>query len=118
MPSDRRLQRLTMLLKELVSEIIDREIDFSEGTLVTVTRTAISVDGRYATVFLSALGGKNAEREALETLGKNIYAIQQMVNRGMRVRPVPQLRFAIDKDEAARARVEKSLADIERRGEL
>lgn len=115
MANERKIQKLESVLKEVVARIIDQEIDFFDTLLVTVTRAHVSDDRRYATVFISVLGG--SEKTALEILKKNVYPIQQQVNRQLRIRPIPQIRFALDEAEIAREGVEKSLVKLKRSAE-
>lgn len=116
MASPRRIEQLSVLLKEEVSKIVDRELEFPEGCLVTLTRMAISKDARYATIFFSVLGAE--ESSIAGVFEKNIYPIQQMLNRAVPIRPVPQIRFQPDRAEDRRERVEKSLAELKRAGKL
>lgn len=116
MASTRRIEKLNMLLREEISKILDRDIEVSEGTMLTVTRVAISSDGQYATVFVSLLG-KNP-KEALEILKKSVYYIQQVLNRRVRMRPVPKIHFEIDEAEFQREKVERSLAKLKQKGEM
>ncbi|MDP3769686.1 MAG: 30S ribosome-binding factor RbfA [bacterium] len=116
MPKISRGEKLNMLLRDELGKIIDREIEFSENTLVTITRIVSSPDLRYATVFLSVLNGDEAE--ALEMLKKNVYHIQQQLNRALRMRPVPKIRFVIDEEELRRESVERSLAELKQKGDL
>ena len=58
------------------------------------------------------------QKSALEILKKNIYHIQQAVNRRMRTRPVPKITFHIDEEEERRERVEHSLAKLKHKGDL
>lgn len=112
----RRVEQLSVVLKEEVSKIIDRELEFPEGAMVTLTRMIISKDSRYATIFFSVLGGTESGVSAI--FEKNIYPLQQMLNRAVRMRPVPQIRFLPDIAEARREGVEKSLAELKREGKL
>ena len=115
-----------MLLRDELGKIIDREIEFPEGYLVTITHVVTSPDLRYATVFLSILNADPNRADittalsyrALEMLDKNVYPIQQHLNRKLRMRPVPRIRFAIDEEEVRRESVERSLAEIKQKGEL
>ena len=84
--------------------------------MVTITRIGVSPDARYATAFISVIG--SSEKGTLEILGKNVYPIQQIVNRRLRMRPVPKIRFVIDEDEERREGVEKKLAELKREGEV
>jgi len=114
--SERRLEKLNNVLREELSNIIDREIEFSEGVLVTVTKIVVSSDVYYATAMISVLGGKI--ETALGILRKNVYDIQQALNRRLRMRPVPKISFAADMAEEHRESVERSLAELKRQGEL
>lgn len=116
MASELRLQKLNELLKEEIAKIIEREVEFPEGILVTVTRVNISSDCYYASVLISILGEE--VKGAMEILSKNVYHIQQILNRKVRMRPVPQIHFAMDEEELRRENVEKSLAELKRKGDL
>ncbi len=116
MPAVPRGEKLNMLMRDELGKIIDRQIDFPEGSLVTITRVHTSSDLRYATVFLSVMNAD--EQNVLEMLAKNVYDIQQQLNRKLRMRPVPKIRFAIDEEEVRREQVEQSLAQLKRKGEI
>lgn len=113
MASPRRIERLNVLLREELGRIIDREIEMPAGVMVTLTRVAISPDMFYATVSFSVFGSDaSGTEEILEILHKNIYHIQQALNRKMRIRPVPKIRFEIDKEELQREKIEHSLSRL------
>lgn len=116
MPSERRLEKLNGLLQEELSKILEREIEFPENGMVTITRVVVSPDGHYATVFISVYGCP--EPEVLEILAKNIYNIQQYINRTLRQRPIPKINFTIDVGELRRGVVEKTLIELKRKKEL
>ncbi len=103
-------------MREELSRILEREVEFPPGILVTITRLEVSEDVHYATVFLSVLGEERDE--ALAMVRKNTYHIQQGLNRRMRMRPVPRISFQIDEAEERREVVEKSLAELKKRKEL
>lgn len=116
MPSPHRTEKLEGLIREELSKIIDRDVDFTVGSLVTITRVSISSDSHYATVHLSIISEE--PHKALHLLIKNIYDVQQSLNKQMRIRPVPKIRFALDEQEFKREKIEKSLSDLKRKGEL
>lgn len=116
MPSLHRTQKLEGLIKEQLSKIIDRDMDFPAGSLVTVTRAFLSSDGHYATAYLSVLSPE--PERIVKTLRKHIYEIQQSLNKQMRIRPVPKIRFALDEQEFKREKIEKSLSELKRKGEI
>lgn len=116
MASPRRREKLNVLLREEVAAIVDREIEFGKGVLVTVTRADVSPDARYATVYFSLLGSDAGD--ALAILERSVYDIQQILNKRLRMRPVPRIRFAEDKAEALREGIERSLAALKQKKEL
>lgn len=116
MPSPRRREKLNNLLREELSKILDREFEFPKNTLTTITRVEISPDGHYADIFFSLLGPD--PENMWKTLQVRTGEIQHFLNRRLRIRPVPKIRFAIDKNEFQRERIEKSLAELKKRGDI
>ena len=116
MPTELRREKIENLLREELAKILDRDVEFPERTIVTVTRVKSSVDGHYANAFVSILGADPAG--ALAMLKKTIYHIQKSINKKLRIRPVPRIAFKIDAEEFNRERVEKQLAGLKRKGEL
>ena len=116
MATERRLEKLGVLLREELSKILEREIEFPDGTFVTVTRADITPNRKSATVFVSLLGSR--PKEAMEILVKSRYNIQHLINRKVSMRPVPKIRFEIDQEEFRREQVEKSISDLKKKGEL
>ena len=114
MPSPRRIEKLNLLLQEEVAKILDREVEVPEGTMLTVTRVGISSDGHYAAVFVSLLG--TSPKKALENIKKNVYTVQQALNRRVKMRPVPKIHFEVDEGEFQREKVERSLAKLKQEG--
>lgn len=115
MTSSRRIEKINILIREVISEILLREVQFPPGVLVTVTRVVAAEDLRRAKVFVSVLGNDEAaEKVVLAELGRLAGAIQRELNRKLRMRPVPRITFAIDEEEKRRERVEKLLSGEDR----
>ncbi|MBI1755080.1 30S ribosome-binding factor RbfA [Candidatus Azambacteria bacterium] len=102
-----RLDKINRLLKEEVGKIILKELDLDRNALVTITQVKTSSDLAHATIFFSTLA-KTQEKETLAALEKGVYEIQHILNRKLRMRPVPKIRFAPD----ASVDVEHRLYDI------
>lgn len=110
MANARRIEKIENLLREVIAAIVLREIQFAEGTMVTVTRVAVSEDLYYARVFVSVFGGSaEAEAAAIAELERSIGLVQHELNRRLRMRPVPKIRFAVDDHEKRRKRIEELL---------
>ncbi len=113
----KRLEQVNELIKEELSKILDRMIEFPEGVMVTLTRVEVSEDKLYANAhvsFLHTRDGGVLENEILKILGKNVYAVQQALNKKLRMRPVPKIRFFIDEAEKHRERIEELLSGLEK----
>lgn len=105
--SEHRLDKINRLIKEEVGKIILKELDIDRNMLVTVTQVKTSSDFAHASVFFSTLDSAR-EQEAQILLEKSAGDIQFALNRKLRMRPVPRIRFAAD----ASVKVERRLHDI------
>ena len=110
MASARRIEKISILLREVIAAILERDVSFPPGILVTVTRVEATPDLYYATAYVTVLGSGEAEGEALGQLKRETAAVQRALNRKLRMRPVPRISFAIDQAEKRRERVEKLLS--------
>lgn len=123
MATARRIEKINILLREVIAAILERDVSFPPGVLATVTRVETTDDLYYAAAYVSVLGPvpqrscgtglgpENAEREVLEQLRHETAAVQRALNRKLRMRPVPRISFAIDQNEKRRERIEKLLSD-------
>ena len=109
----KRIERVNQLIKKELSRIILREIDFPCNILVTLTRVDTSPNLIEAKVFLSTFPENNAQ-ETMEILNKNIYAIQQSLNKRLIMRPMPKIMFREEKEVREAGRVEEILAKTKR----
>ncbi len=57
---------------------------------------------------------EGAEKEVFDLLNKNIYDIQQQINKRLNMRPVPRIQFEKEKQTKEAARIEKILEDIKK----
>lgn len=116
MATERRIEKLNNVFKEEIASILDRESEIRRDAFITVTRVSVSTDLHYANVYLSILDMDPAG--IIGSLQKNVYRIQQTLNRRIRMRPVPRINFLIDEEEINREGVEKSIAELKKLGEI
>lgn len=109
----KRIQRVNQLIKEELSKILLREIEFPKDVLVTITRVETSVDLSQAKVWISVIPETKRET-VLYTLNRKIYEIQQKINQKLKMRPVPRLKFVEEKQTAEAGRIEELLEKIKR----
>jgi ribosome-binding factor A len=91
-----RILKVSELIRQEIGKLILSDINFSSGVIVTVTRVEVSSDLRYADVFISSFPAKESG-EVKKALDENIYFLQQKINRKLSMKPVPKIRFRIDK---------------------
>jgi len=103
-----RVKRVNELLKHEISQLLLKEIDFYD-ILVTITEIETSPDLRYAKVKISVLPQEKNEL-IIETINKNIFQIQQKLNKKLHMKPIPRIRFEIDQAEIKAQRIEELLS--------
>lgn len=103
-----RVQKLNEILKEELGKILFRNIDISRDTLITIPRIKTSPDQKNSTIYITVFPD-NKEEEVLTMISKQIYDIQKLLNRTLRTKPVPRIRFEIDKITKAEQQVYETL---------
>lgn len=92
----KRLQRLNSLIKREISQILLREFDFLPDVLLTITRVETFPDLLESNVWVSVFP-ENKREKTLAFLNRKIYFIQQKLNRRLRMRPIPKIKFLEEK---------------------
>ncbi len=105
-------------MSELVREIVASELErIGDERLEMVTITAVTVDGalEHAEVYWSSLVAEEEGRidEVVEALEERRWKVQQVVNREIRARRTPQIRFRPDTVLASALRIDEILRGIE-----
>lgn len=117
-PSAPRGYQRTDRVSELVREIVASELErIGDERLEMVTVTAVDVDAslEHAEVYFSALSAEEDGRldEVVEALEEVRWPVQQVVNRDVRARRTPQIRFRPDTVLAGALRIEEILRDLD-----
>lgn len=113
----KRLESMAEVMKEELAQQVLREIELPEGALLTITRVVVTDDKQLATVFVSVMSGGDADEvqhQVLDLLIKATPFLQKILNRKLRTRPVPRIRFLIDEEELKRQRIEELLGAVEK----
>lgn len=106
----RRIERVSELIRRELGKIVFKEIDF-HNTIVTFTRTEISKDINYADIYFLAIPDESSAN-VLRDLNQKVFNIQQDLNKRLRMRPVPKIRFHIDKEEREAQKIDELLKRI------
>ncbi len=112
---NKRIERVNSLIEKELGQIILREIDFPEGSLVTLTRAETSVDLANARVYIAVFPSDKVDR-ALDILSKMVYELQKILDRRLRLRPIPKIRFVREKQTAEEAKIEGLLEELKNEG--
>jgi len=110
-----RVDRVNELIRQELSQIILRDLEMPDQALVTLTRVVASGNLQQAKVYISVVPDERAQ-EVLKILGKNIFAVQQMLNRKLKMRPVPKILWVPEKATLEAQRIEELLAQIKEKG--
>lgn len=108
-----RTDRLNSLLKEVISEVIRRDVRNPHVTeLITVTRVQISKDLHYAKVFISVIGDAQQKKETLDALHSAAGFIAVNASQKVTMRYFPELNFKLDDSVDKHMRIEELLGKI------
>ena len=89
-----------------------KELSLPKSILVTVTEVETSRDLRQSKVFISVFPEKETKR-VLRTLEKGIYDIQQILNKRLKIKFVPKIKFFEDKKLKETQKIDEILNRIE-----
>ncbi len=120
-PSGPRQFARTDRIGELIREIVASELErIGDDRLEMVTITGVDVDGalEHAQVFYSAMSADEEGRsdEVVEALEERRWKVQSRINREVRARRTPQIRFRPDTVLSSALRIDQILRDIESDG--
>src|SRR3989344_314269 len=106
-----RAKKFNELLKKELGKIVFEFLDVKPGALVTITRVLTATNLFSATVFISIYPLYEAGA-IMDKLNRAIYRVQQLLNKKLKVRPVPKIIFKRDKNPEEAGEIEKILEEI------
>ena len=108
--SEKRARRFDKLIKQELGKIIFNFLDTGPGVLVTITRVITNPNLFSSDIYISIYPSGEIE-EILNKLNRSIYQIQQLLNKKLKVRPVPKIIFKFDKNPEEAAEIEKLIKE-------
>ncbi|MCE5316426.1 MAG: 30S ribosome-binding factor RbfA [Parachlamydia sp.] len=113
MTTKQRVDRLNSLLKEVISEVIQRDVRNPHlGKFITVTRVGISKDLHHAKVFISVIGTDQEREESIKALQSAAGFIAVNASKKVVLRYFPELVFKLDDSVDKHMRIETLLGEI------
>jgi ribosome-binding factor A len=106
-----RLDKVNELIKQIIAEIIERELSLKAGVFITVAKVDTTADLRYTRVFVSIFPEKEISY-AMKSLEKEMYRIQGSLNKKLSMKPLPRIEFKVDLTESKADKIEKLLKEI------
>ena len=107
-----RTLRVRQLLKEEISQLIQREVKDARIQRVTVSDVEGSPDLKHATVYVQTVADDEQAADVLSGLRSAAGFIRSRLGRELRLRRIPELRFQIDKTHERAARISQLLQEV------
>ena len=109
--ANRRVERLNEQLRREISDILRRDVRDPRVGVPTVTRVEVTPDLWMARVFVRVVGSDLERQEALTGLAAAAPFVRKALG-GLRMRRVPEIRFAADNTLEHALRIEELLRDV------
>jgi ribosome-binding factor A len=113
MQASRRTERLNVLLRQKLSEIIAREMkDPRLAHIITIVHVGVSKDLRSARVFTSVLGSPKEAKTAVDTLNSASGFLRRELSARISLKTIPFLSFVSDDSIEKGTQLLKMIADV------
>lgn len=119
----KRIPKVNTLIKRELSQLLLKEIEFPQNVLVTITRVETSPNLIESKVWVSVMftphqnfgvGPEEKIERILQILNKNIYFLQQKLNKRLKMRPLPRIKFLKEKKTKEAGQVEEILERLKK----
>ncbi len=113
----RRTEQVAERLHRLVGDAFERELEFPEGVLPTISRVEIEPDLKRANIYITVLPFDRTE-EVIGYLVRNRKRIQKEINRELTMKFSPELYFVSDSQTETASQIEQLIdEEAKARGE-
>jgi ribosome-binding factor A len=109
----KRCQRVGELIREVLSEMILRDLSDPRLETVTITEVEVTSDLKLARVFFNARGDRVREEAALQGLESAAGFIKKNLGRGLRLRHMPELMFQVDHSFEYGSKIDRLIQTIQ-----
>ncbi len=106
-----RIEKINSLLEHEIGKILLRDFAFSPEILVTLTRVDTTANLIETKVYISVYPEEKSAG-ILNALQKSVYDVQHKINRTLRQRPIPKIRFVKDEVISRAGKIEELLAKV------
>jgi ribosome-binding factor A len=108
-----RTDRIDVLLRQEIGEIMAREIDDPRVGFATITDVETTPDLRHAKVLVSVIGQPNDRRATMSALGRAMPFVRHELGKRLRLKRIPEFHLELDDTVERGTRVLRLLNEIE-----
>ena len=109
MADEARTRRMSVRVREIVANVIERQVKDPRLGMVTVTDTRMTPDLREATVFYTVWGDDNVRQDTANALESAKGVIRSAVGRGTGLKHTPSIAFVLDAIPENARQIEEAL---------
>ena len=109
-----RGERLKVLYKELVSELLRQVKDPGLTGFLTVTDLELSADRKTAKVYYSVLGSEAQRESAAQALERAAPYLRELLKKKVTVKTIPNLKFEYDETPKKASRIDELIHKLEK----
>ncbi|EKD49787.1 MAG: hypothetical protein ACD_63C00050G0003 [uncultured bacterium] len=91
-----RIKQVEKLIREELGGILLKEFEFPADSFFSIVRVKVSNDLKHATAWIDVIPVEKRNK-VLNFLKKNIFDIQKFLNKKLKMKFVPKVKFAVDK---------------------
>ncbi len=113
MYSFKRSERVKETMQREIAAIIREEVKDPRIGFVTVTSITLAEKLNFARVFISPMGSEDEKRNSFRGIVSASKYIRSRLGKKMRLRYIPEIRFALDDSPEHADKIHKILHDIE-----
>lgn len=107
----KRTQRLNVLLREEIADLIMKKIKDPRLGFITVTDVELSNDLKTAKVFISIMNEKDVDL-SLEILNSSKGLLRSEISKRLKIKYIPTLDFRVDRSAIHGERIDELLKEI------
>lgn len=108
----KRSQRVSEVIKRVVSEQVLLALKLPNTAYITITDVEMAPDLRIAHIFVSYLGDEAEREPLLKTLQASEYRIKKVLAKEVRLKFTPQLQFRYDDTYEKGSRIDQLLNNL------
>jgi len=106
-----RIPQVNQLIKKELSQIILREVEFPRDILATLTRVETTSNLNESKVYISCIP-ETKQESVLNILNSQVWHLQQLLNKRLRMRPIPKIIFLKEKETVEAGKIEEILGKL------